>query len=99
MQEWRHDRPPQVLLVHHLKALKLPTFLREYDKIAGQCASEGVDYPRYLLLLAEAVDLDRIANLQIVVHFEHPPPSAKRGTGLPVDGVLLWRNRPTRLPH
>ena len=26
---------PQVLLVHHLKRLKLPTFLREYDKIAG----------------------------------------------------------------
>ena len=23
---------PQVLLAHHLKALKLPTFLREYDK-------------------------------------------------------------------
>ena len=22
---------PQVLLAHHLKALKLPTFLREYD--------------------------------------------------------------------
>ena len=35
---------PQVLLAHHLKVLKLPTFLREYDKIAGQCASEGVDY-------------------------------------------------------
>ena len=24
---------PQVLLEHHLKALRLPTFLREYDKI------------------------------------------------------------------
>ena len=32
---------PQVLLAHHLKALKLPTFLREYDKLARQCASEG----------------------------------------------------------
>ena len=30
---------PQVLLAHHLKALKLPTFLREYDKIAQQCAA------------------------------------------------------------
>ena len=30
---------PQVLLAHHLKTLKLPTFLREYDKIARQCAS------------------------------------------------------------
>jgi len=25
---------PQVLLDHHLKALRLPTFLREYDKVA-----------------------------------------------------------------
>ena len=23
---------PQILLAHHLKALKLPTFLREYDR-------------------------------------------------------------------
>ena len=41
--------PPQLLLAHHLKALKLPTFLREYDKLAQQCATEGVDHPRYLL--------------------------------------------------
>jgi DNA replication protein DnaC len=44
---------PQLLLAHHLKALKLPTFLREYDKLAQQCAAEGVDHPRYLLRLAE----------------------------------------------
>ena len=44
---------PQVLLDHHLKALRLPTFLREYDKVAQQCATEGVDYPRYLLRLSE----------------------------------------------
>ena len=25
---------PQLLLAHYLKALKLPTFLREYDKLA-----------------------------------------------------------------
>lgn len=25
---------PQVLLEHHLKALRLPTMLREYDKLA-----------------------------------------------------------------
>ena len=30
---------PQVLLAHHLKTLKLPTFLREYDKLARQCAA------------------------------------------------------------
>ena len=49
----------QVLLVHHLKRLKLPTFLREYDKIARQCASEGVDHVRYLLRLAELELIDR----------------------------------------
>ena len=50
---------PQVLLDHHLKALRLPTFLREYDKVAQQCAAEGVDYPRYLLRLSEQELLDR----------------------------------------
>ena len=47
-------RPPRLnLLAHHLKALKLPTFLREYDKQARQCAAEGVDHVRYLVRLTE----------------------------------------------
>ena len=50
---------PQVLLAHHLKALKLPTFLREYDKIARQCAAEGTDFPRFLLRLAELELIER----------------------------------------
>jgi DNA replication protein DnaC len=50
---------PQVLLEHHLKTLRLPTFLREYDKVAQQCAVEGADFPRYLLRLAELELLDR----------------------------------------
>ena len=50
---------PQLLLAHHLKALKLPTFLREYDKLAQQCAAEGVDHPRYLLRLAELELIER----------------------------------------
>jgi DNA replication protein DnaC len=50
---------PQVLLAHHLKALKLPTFLREYDKVARQCAAEGVDYPPFLLRLGEQELIDR----------------------------------------
>ncbi len=50
---------PQVLLDHHLKTLRLPTFLREYDKVAQQCAAEGVDFPRYLLRLSELELLDR----------------------------------------
>jgi DNA replication protein DnaC len=50
---------PQVLLEHHLKTLRLPTFLREYDKLARQCASEGVDHVRYLHRLAELELIDR----------------------------------------
>ena len=50
---------PQVLLGHHLKALRLPTFLREYDKVARQCAAEGLDHVRYLLRLAELEMIDR----------------------------------------
>jgi DNA replication protein DnaC len=50
---------PQVLLDHHLKALRLPTFQREYDKVAQQCADESVDYPRYLFRLTELELLDR----------------------------------------
>jgi len=50
---------PQVLLEHHLKALRLPTILREYDKVAQQCAAEDVDYPRFLLRITELELLDR----------------------------------------
>lgn len=50
---------PQILLAHHLKALKLPTFLREHEKLARQCAAEGVDHTRYLQRLAELELIDR----------------------------------------
>jgi DNA replication protein DnaC len=50
---------PQLLLAHHLKALKLPTFLREHDKLARRCAAEGADHVAYLLRLAELELLDR----------------------------------------
>ncbi len=32
---------PQVLLAHHLKQLKLPTVLREYDKMAASAPATG----------------------------------------------------------
>ena len=50
---------PQILLAHHLKQLKLPTVLREYDKVARECARDGVDHPRYLLRLLELELIDR----------------------------------------
>ena len=48
-----------LLLEHHLKELKLPSFLREYGKMAAQCAAEGVDHPEYLLRLAELELIER----------------------------------------
>ena len=48
-----------LLLEAHLKALRLPTFLREYDKVARHCAQEGLDCPRYLFRLCELERLDR----------------------------------------
>ncbi|MGC9200167.1 MAG: IS21-like element helper ATPase IstB, partial [Acidobacteriaceae bacterium] len=50
---------PQVLLQHHLKALRLPTMLREYDKLARTCAQEKAAFPHYLLRLTELELLDR----------------------------------------
>ena len=39
---------PQLLLAHHLKALKLLNVSwREYDKLARQCAAEGLDHIRF----------------------------------------------------
>ena len=50
---------PTLLLETHLKALRLPTFLREYDKVTRHCAQEGLDCPRYLFRLCELELLDR----------------------------------------
>ena len=50
---------PHILLVNHFKALKLPTFAREYEKVGADCAREGVDYPHYLLRLCELERIDR----------------------------------------
>ena len=48
-----------LLLDHHLKELILPSFLREYGKLAAQCATEGANHPDYLLRLAELELTDR----------------------------------------
>jgi DNA replication protein DnaC len=50
---------PQILLEHWLKTLKLPTFLREYDKVARQCAHEGLDHVAFLARLVELELIDR----------------------------------------
>ena len=48
-----------LLLAHHLKALKLPTFLRDYTSVAATCSQERSSYPQYLLHLAERELIDR----------------------------------------
>jgi DNA replication protein DnaC len=42
-----------VLLKHHLKALKLPTFHGECEKVAARCTTENVDHLGFLLQLCE----------------------------------------------
>ncbi|OQM73806.1 IS21-like element helper ATPase IstB [Manganibacter manganicus] len=50
---------PEILLSHYLKALKLPTFQREYQKLARLCATEGVDHVGYLTRLSEREMIER----------------------------------------
>lgn len=50
---------PKILLADHLKTLKLPTFLREYEKLARQCAAEGLDHVQFLGRLVELELIDR----------------------------------------
>lgn len=51
--------PSTLLLEHHLKALKLPTFLRDYTNVAAVCSQERSSYPQYLFRLTERELIDR----------------------------------------
>ena len=53
------EQAPEILLAAHLKSLKLPTVLREHQKLARLCALEGVDHVRYLARLVEMELIDR----------------------------------------
>jgi DNA replication protein DnaC len=50
---------PQILLDHRLKSLRLPTVLRDYGKLARQCATEGQDHVQFLARLIELEMIDR----------------------------------------
>src|SRR5450631_4411034 len=50
---------PRVLLEHYLKQLRLPTVLREFPKLAEQCAKESTTFEQFLLRLVEQEMLDR----------------------------------------
>ena len=51
--------PSTLLLEHHLKALKLPTILRDHTSVAAACSLDRDSYPQYLLRLTERELLDR----------------------------------------
>src|ERR1017187_8230193 len=51
--------PSVLLLEHHLKALKLPTILREYASVAAVCSQEHSSFAQYLLRLVERELIDR----------------------------------------
>ena len=101
---------PQVLLAHHLKQLKLPTVLREYDKVARECARDGVDHPRYLLRLIELELIDRerrtverrirAARFSAVKSFDTfdfaAIPSLNKPLVLELARSSRWRSRPPR---
>lgn len=53
------QRESTVLLQHHLKTLKLPTILREYESAAQLCAKDRSSYPEYLLRLTERELIER----------------------------------------
>ena len=50
---------PQILLQHHLKKLRLPTFQGEYAKQAQICAAENKDHIQYLARLCEMELIER----------------------------------------
>ena len=57
------NQAPELLLQHHLKKLRLPTVLRDYEKLARQCAAENVDHVRYLARLIALELIDREARM------------------------------------
>ena len=52
------NEKPTVLLEHYLKELKLPTFLREYQKMAELC---GKDHG-YMPVVVEVLEADAYAS-------------------------------------
>ncbi len=53
------ERKATVLLEHHLKQLKLPTFLREYSAVAAVCGRENQPFETFLLQLCERELIER----------------------------------------
>jgi hypothetical protein len=63
----QNQQPPDLLLHHHLKALRLPVFLSDYRKVADQCAADKADYAAFLLRLAELELIERETHLAVAL--------------------------------
>jgi hypothetical protein len=53
LEEFSQMNTPRVLLEHYLKQLRLPTIVRDFPKLAEQCAKEGATFEQFLLRLVE----------------------------------------------
>ena len=85
---------PQILLAHHLKKLRLPTFLSEHDKLARACAAEGKDHVQYLLRFVNAgVIFPKSAEVKFPTFavFGCQPFSVTCGSILWWTAAALWR--------
>ena len=69
-----NKEPPTLLLEHHLKALKLPTILREYAATAVVCGQERSDYATFLLRLTEKELIDRERRATCHRSLQNAPP-------------------------
>ena len=58
----QNESKSMLLLRHHLKALRLPTMLREAEKVAARSAKDNVDHLGFLLQLIELELLERERN-------------------------------------
>src|SRR3984957_14110705 len=65
---------PRVLLEHYLKQLRLPTVLREFPKLAEQCAKEGTTFELFLLrfVVQEMLDGERGATERRITAAKFP---------------------------
>jgi hypothetical protein len=69
---------PKILLAHHRKTLKLPTFLRDNEKVARQRAAKGLDHVQFLSRLVEWELIDRERRM-VERRIRSPSETAKQG--------------------
>lgn len=87
---------PQILLKHHLKALRLPKFQAEYAKQAQLSAAQNKDHVQYLARLCEMEPIDRERRV-----IERPIKAAKSPSTKSLDSfdfkIMPSLNKPLRM--